>query len=330
MAKKIVTILGITGKQGASVADVFLREGGWHIRGVTRDPSKASSQVLADKGVELIKGDMDDAALLKKAFAGSNVIFGVTDFWGITRDPKVQERAKVAGVPVNALAYDIEVQQGRNIVDAANATLDTLDRFVLSTLSATKKWSKGKYSHNYHFDAKWVAVEYVKATYPELAKKTSYLQVALYLTNWKEFGPLPMGKPVKQPDGTFVLRLPANPDGPVAQIDARREFVKALLKVPAGQNLLGVASTLSWNEYAALWGKINGVTCRFERLDRKVLEDAIPGGIGEEMADMFEYISEFGYHGGDPTVVLPKDLGVDVPVYTVGEFIKGEDWTSLL
>lgn len=164
---------------------------------MTRDPSKASSQVLADKGVELIKGDMDDAALLKKAFAGSNVIFGVTDFWGITRDPKVQERAKVAGVPVNALAYDIEVQQGRNIVDAANATLDTLDRFVLLTLSATKKWSKGKYSHNYHFDAKWVAVEYVKATYPELAKKTSYLQVALYLTNWKEFGPLPMGKPVK-------------------------------------------------------------------------------------------------------------------------------------
>lgn len=95
------------------------------------------------------------------------------------------------------------------------------------------------------------------------------------------------------------------------------EFVKALLKVPAGQNLLGVASTLSWNEYAALWGKVNGVTCRFERLDRKVLEDAIPGGIGEEMADMFEYISEFGYHGGDPTVVLPKDVS-DSPIPRCG------------
>ncbi|KAL6409838.1 hypothetical protein AUP68_06236 [Ilyonectria robusta] len=332
MAKKIITILGITGKQGASVADVFLREGGWHIRGVTRDTSKPSSKVWADKGIELIKGDMDDAALLKKAFAGSNVIFGVTDFWGITRDPEVQERAKAAGIPLNALAYDIEVQQGRNIVDAANATLDTLNRFVLSTLSATKKWSKGKYSNNYHFDAKWEAVEYLKGTYPALAEKTSYLQVALYLTNWKEFGAVPVGKPVKQPDGTYVLRLPANPDGPVAQVDARHgtgEFVKALLKVPAGQNLLGAASILSWKEYAALWGKIRGVTCRFERLDRKFLQEAIPGGIGEEFNDMFEYISEFGYDGGDPTVVLPKDLGVDIPLYTVEEYIKGEDWTSL-
>lgn len=148
---------------------------------------------------------MDDAALLKKAFAGSNVIFGVTDFWGVTRDPAVQERAKVSGTPLNVLAYQIEVQQGRNIVDAANATLDTLDRFVLSTLSATKKWSKGKYSNNFHFDAKWEAVEYLKGTYPALAEKTSYLQVALYLTNWKEFGAVPVGKPVK-----VSLQLPEN------------------------------------------------------------------------------------------------------------------------
>ncbi|WYZ38081.1 hypothetical protein EsH8_II_001587 [Colletotrichum jinshuiense] len=296
---------------------------------------------------------MDDAALLKKAFAGSTVIFGVTDFWGNTRNPKLQERAAATGIPVNVLAFEAEVQQGRNIVDAANATLDTLDRFVLSTLSATKKWTKGKYSHNYHFDAKWEAVEYLKATYPELAKKTSYLQMALYLTNWKGFAALPMGKPEKQPDGTFVLRLPGNPDGPIAQVDARRdtgmqlvstlndccqliievfpgEFTKALLHVPAGQNLLGAASTLSWNEYANLWGRHHGVTCRFERLDRKVIEDAVPGGIGEEFADMFEYIAEFGYDGGDPTIVLPKDLGVDISLCTVEEYIKNEDWSSLL
>lgn len=99
--------------------------------------------------------------------------------------PKVQAEAQKSGRPINAVAYDVEVQQGRNIVDAANATVHTLDRFVLSTLSATKKWSKGKYSHNFHFDSKWAAVEYLEATYSELAKKTSYLQVGLYMTNWK-------------------------------------------------------------------------------------------------------------------------------------------------
>lgn len=56
---------------------------------------------------------------------------------------------------------------------------------MLSTLSPTKKWSQGKYIHNFHSDAKWEAVEYLKATYPALEKKSSYLQVALYLSNWR-------------------------------------------------------------------------------------------------------------------------------------------------
>lgn len=140
---------------------------------------------------------MDDVALLKKAFAGSHVIFGVSDFWAAVRDPAVQERTKSAGIPINRVAYDIEVQQGRNIVDAAAAALDTLDRFILSTLSPTKKCSKGKYSHVYHHDAKWEAVEYLRSTYPELDSKTSTLQLSLYMTNWKDFEPLVVGKPVK-------------------------------------------------------------------------------------------------------------------------------------
>ncbi|KAF7556050.1 hypothetical protein G7Z17_g1749 [Cylindrodendrum hubeiense] len=331
MANKIITTVGVTGKQGSSVSEVFLKEGSWHVRGTTRDPSKPSSQVWADKGVELVQADLNDASSLKTAFAGSTVIYGVTDFWGVTIDPKIHEKAASTGTPVNVLAYEVEVQQGRNIIDAANATIDTLDRFVLSTLSPTSKWSNGKYTHNYHFDAKWEAVKYLKATYPELAKKTSYLQVALYVTNWKALAGL--GRPEKQPDGTFVWRVPTLGDAPVAMVDASRDtgvFVNALLQVEPGIHLLGCSDVLSWNEFAALWGKIHGVTSRFESLDRKVLEDAVPGGIGEELADMFAYIGEFGYDGGDPGVTYPKDLGVDVPVYTVEQYFKEEDWSEVL
>lgn len=330
MSQKIITIVGITGKQGSSVAEVFLKEGGWHVRGITRDPSKPSSKLWADQGVELIAADLDDLASLTKAFSGSTVIFGVTDFWGQIGNPKVQAAAQKSGRPVNVEAYDVEVQQGRNIVDAANSTADTLERFVLSTLSATRKWSKGKYTHNYHFDAKWMAVEYLKATYPELAKKSSYLQVGLYMTNWMSSA---VTQPTKQPDGTYILRMPLDGNAPVPMVEARHDtghFTKALVQVPPGQNLLGYASMLSWNEWVLLWGRIHGVTCRFERLDRKVVENAIPGGIGEEFADMFEYISEFGYDGGDPSVVHPKDLGVEIPVFSAEEYIKSEDWSSVL
>ncbi|KAK5729094.1 hypothetical protein LTR15_002235 [Elasticomyces elasticus] len=333
MTTKTITILGITGKQGASVADVFLAEGGWHIRGITRDVSKPAAKALAEKHVELFEGDLKDVSFLKSAFAGSNVVFGVTDFWGITRDPDVQARAAATGKQVNMLAYDIEVQQGRNILEAANATVDTLDRFVLSTLSATKKWSKGKYFNNYHFDAKWDTVEYLKANYPELNKKSSYLQMALYLTNWKEFEGLPFARPLKQPDGTYLIRIPGDVHKPIAQVDARRDtgkFTRALLDVPAEVNALGAGGIVSWTEFATLWGKHHGVECRVERINREVLEQAIPGGIGAEFADMFEYAAEFGYTGGDPTVVLPEDLGVHVPVCTVEGYIRTEDWSSVL
>lgn len=72
--------------------------------------------------------------------------------------------------------------------------------------------------------------------------------------------------------------------------------------------MLGFGSMMSWNEFVRIWGKFHGVECHFERLDRKIVEQAVPGGIGEEFADMFEYTSDFGYDGGDPSVVHPKDV----------------------
>jgi hypothetical protein len=143
---------------------------------------------------------------LKEAFAGSNVIFGNTDFWTIAFDPKTHALAASTNRPVNEIAYEAEKKQGRNIIDAANAT-ETLDRLVLSVLSHTNKWSKGKYTHNYHFDAKWEGVEYLKATYPALDKKTSYLQVGLYITNWKGLALL---RPTKVGPQARCLRSVAN------------------------------------------------------------------------------------------------------------------------
>ncbi|KAG4414577.1 hypothetical protein IFR04_012275 [Cadophora malorum] len=329
MAQKIITVVGVTGKQGSSVAEVFLKEPGCHVRGITRDPSKPSAQAWATKGVELIAGDLNDVSSLTKAFVGSAVIFGVTDFWGNLSDPAVQAAAQKSGRPINVEGYDVEVQQGRNIVDAANATVDTLERFVLSTLSPTKKLSGGKYTHNYHFDAKWEAVEYLRGKYPELEKKTSFLQVGLYMTNWNANA---LSMPMKQSDGSYVWTLPIDGDAPVPMVEARHDpgtCTKALVQVPAGKNLLCFGSMMSYNEWTALWAKILGVKATFVRLDRKIVEQAIPV-IGEEYCDMIEYTGEFGYDGGDKTIVHPKDLGVDVPVMSAEEFIKNEDWSAVL
>lgn len=70
---------------------------------------------------------------------------------------------------------------------------------------------------------------------------------------------------------------------------------------------------LSWKEYCELWGKILGVSCRYEEMTVSEWQKIMPGPIGKEIGDMWVYLSEFGYDGHDPGVVLPKDVSPPQP-----------------
>ena len=58
-------------------------------------------------------------------------------------NPDVIAEAEKRGKQVIEIALEREVQQGKNIVDAVAKQASILDRFVLSTLSDTKRWSNG-------------------------------------------------------------------------------------------------------------------------------------------------------------------------------------------
>ena len=165
--------------------------------------------------MNVLAGDLGDARSLKKAFEGANVIFGFTDFWQHLASPESHKLAAEQGRTPNEVAYDAEVAQGKSIVDAAAANVATLDRFVLSTCSDARKWSNGTIKWCLHFDAKAEAVNYLKATYPELWAKTSLLQMAYYVTNWRSFS----GTPKKQDDGSFVVSLPMSGDRKIPIVD---------------------------------------------------------------------------------------------------------------
>lgn len=81
-----------------------------------------------------------------------------------------------------------------------------------------------------------------------------------------------------------------------------------------------------------MFGRVTGVRIAFERQDRRVLEEAM-GPFGQEVADMFQYIDEFGYDGGDPSALYPWDLkqyGVEVKVTTAEEYVHAQDWSGVL
>jgi uncharacterized protein YbjT (DUF2867 family) len=58
---RTILITGVTGNQGGAVARA-LQGGGFHLRGLTRNPEGERAAALARQGVEVVKGDLDDEA----------------------------------------------------------------------------------------------------------------------------------------------------------------------------------------------------------------------------------------------------------------------------
>src|SRR5258707_8795502 len=69
-------ITGVTGNQGGAVAQA-LQGTGFYLRGLTRMPDSGRAAALARQGVDVVKGDLDDEATLRRALAGAWSVFGV-------------------------------------------------------------------------------------------------------------------------------------------------------------------------------------------------------------------------------------------------------------
>ena len=181
---KTLVVIGATGSQGRAVIDYFQsQEPSWLIRGLTRNPASDTAVKIAKSGVDIVKADLNDVESLKTAFKGANYIFAYTDFAGIVGSPEVMGKFQTGelAAPVGAGAYKIELQQGKNIADAA-ALIPELERLVWSALPGVKRLSKGKYEQVYHFDAKADAFEYMLGI-KTLQEKVSAVHLGAFMTN---------------------------------------------------------------------------------------------------------------------------------------------------
>ncbi|RFU72567.1 hypothetical protein TARUN_9682 [Trichoderma arundinaceum] len=326
---KLIVVIGATGNQGGSVADTFLSTPGWRVRALTRNTSSTKAQALAARGAEVVRADMDEPLTLEQAFEGANAIFAVSDFWGLFGDPANQGKAK-PGQAFNAWVAEYETQQLKNVIDAA-AKVPTLERFVLSSLSNATKWSKGKYTHVYHFDSKAKAEDYGRETYPDLWAKTSVYQAGWFLSNYITS---PLMKPSKDENGVvkFIGNLDLDIKFPfVAAEEDSGPITKALVQEPAGKNIIGYREWLTLREFAAVFTQATGLEAEAVRLPRGQLPFEVPPELQAELNDNWDYWNECGYEGrDDPTIIHPKDLASPPKLGTVFEYIKKQDWTKIL
>src|ERR1700757_4341289 len=100
---RTILITGVTGQQGGAVAHA-LQGAGFLLRGLTRNPESERAAALARHGVEIVKGDLDDEATLRRALAGAWGVFGVQNAGeaGVEREEAQGKRlatlAREAGV----------------------------------------------------------------------------------------------------------------------------------------------------------------------------------------------------------------------------------------
>ncbi len=133
-SNRTILITGVTGKQGGAVARA-LAGAGFNLRGLTRKPDSEPAAALAHQGIEIIKGDLDDEASLRRALAGAWGVFGV-------------QNAGEAGV-------EREEAQGKRLATLAREA--GVEHYVYTSVGSAHKQTGVP-----HFDNKWRIEETVR------------------------------------------------------------------------------------------------------------------------------------------------------------------------
>src|SRR5216684_5263476 len=131
---RTILITGVTGHQGGAVAQA-LQGSAFHLRGLTRKPESERAVALARHGVDVVKGDLDDEATLRRALAGAWGVFGV-------------QNAGEAGV-------EREEAQGKRLATLAREA--GVEHYVYTSVGSAHKRTGIP-----HFDNKWRIEETVR------------------------------------------------------------------------------------------------------------------------------------------------------------------------
>lgn len=275
-SKKLLTIFGSTGNQGGSVIDCVLANPNLHrkysLRGITRDPASAKSKALSDKGVDMVKADLNDVASLKTAVQGSYGVFGVTDFWAV-------------------MSKDIEVQQGKNVFEAVKEA--GVKHYVFSTLPYVEKLTEGVLRHVDHFDGKAMVAEYVEANKGDMI--ASYSMPAMFINFGKTM--------VKSINGTPTLSMPFGDSVAWPLIEPRRDsgkYVMGLFEAGARANGVKVHAVSTWTtpkEAVAALSKEAGQEVVFKTIPKEVFASFLPEPVRDELTETMLLVGDYNYFG---------------------------------
>src|SRR5258707_14317487 len=266
--KKLIAVIGATGKQGGGVVRALKASGQFKVCALTRDPSK--HRELAE---EVVAADLDKPETLKAAFEGAHGVFLVTNF---------QE----AGAE--------ELKQATAAISAAKDA--GVKHLIWSTLPDVEAISGGKFDVP-HFTGKAKIDQVVEDGGFE---NYTFVIAPFYYQNL--MGPIASHP---QEDGSTGWTLPLDPTLRVihmGDINELGDIVAGAFAHPDeagnGQYLPLVGDFMSFNEIVETLNR-QGHNFSYKQVPKESFADAFPGA--HEIAEMFSYWEAHTYMGSDLT-----------------------------
>ena len=101
MTDRPILVLGATGGQGGAVAAALL-DRGRRLRAMVRRPDAPSARGLADRGVDVVAGSLDDTATLGAAMRDVDAVFALTTRFETGVDAEVAQGHAILAAAVEA------------------------------------------------------------------------------------------------------------------------------------------------------------------------------------------------------------------------------------
>ncbi|KPI36411.1 uncharacterized protein AB675_2989 [Cyphellophora attinorum] len=356
----LFAVLGATGTQGSSVIRyhvVFIR------------------QALRDQGIEVVQADVDDEQSLAIAFKVSKATLP----WGyilqleliaspnkvchhhLRRHRLLEPWAKYFSTghadPWKA-ALDDEVRRGKNIISAAERTLDTLKHFIFSSLPSPEAVSSGKFANMPHYDGKVQLAQQIHASASQasgqktLGDITTEIWATYYMENFIRFELNAYLRPRKvnaavleshhfqslqtssSDSPHYILSTPQLPSTQLALLASEADFgafvAPLISRKPSPKTpVLAVSQRLTFPEICAVLSKQIGVEIKYQQAADRDYE-AKYGSFGVEFERMYHFYDEFGYCGDTPTVGLDELNIKTVSLTPFKDFVAKQKWDGFL
>ena len=253
-----ILVLGASGSQGGSVARHLLEQGFTNVHAFVRTADGGRASLLADRGVTLHAGELDDRGSLDAAMRDAYGVFCV--------------------LPLDEHRPEAEIARGRDVAGAAAGA--GVRHFVYSSAGGADRADGVP-----HFHTKYLVEQHVRG----LGLPASIVRPALFMEDFATF------ERPRLVEGVAVFRAPVHPHTrrQMIAVDDIGMVVADMFARPSsfiGQTLEIAGDELTGPQVAGTYAQVTGQPARFEEQPVEEVRAVSP-----DFAAMFTWLNEQGF-----------------------------------